>query len=74
MFFLWKTSTIYIELLFWNAPVKVHELTLLWFGLPGPILKKITLGPKIEHKLFELNTNSLFSNFWVLWNLSNGHF
>ena len=40
MFFLRKTSTIHI----WNfcsgMPLrKVHELTFLWFGLPGPLLK-----------------------------------
>ena len=36
--FLRKTSTIHIELLFRNALRKVHELTFLWFGLPGPLL------------------------------------
>ena len=38
MFFLGKTSTIHIELLFRNAPGKVHELAFLWFGLPGRLL------------------------------------
>ena len=33
VFFLGKTSTIHIELLFRNAPAKVHEPTFLWFGL-----------------------------------------
>ena len=38
MFFLRKTSTIHIELLFRNAPVKSSELNFLWFGLPAPLL------------------------------------
>ena len=33
-----KTSTIHIELLFRNAPVKSSWTDLLWFGLPGPLL------------------------------------
>ena len=49
MFFLRKTSTIHIQLLFRNVPVKVHELTFLWFGLPGPLLNKL-----LTHKTFSV--------------------
>ena len=38
MFFLRKTSTIHIELLFRNPPAKRSWTDLLWFGLPGPLL------------------------------------
>ena len=53
MFFnLRKTSTIHIELLFRNAPGKVHELTFLWFALPGPLL--IVKGEAQESLLYGL--------------------
>ena len=42
VFFLRKTSTIHIELLFRNAPAKSSWSSwtdLFWFGLPGPLLK-----------------------------------
>ena len=39
MFFLRKTSTIHISNFCSGMPLrKVHELTFLWFGLPGPLL------------------------------------
>ena len=39
-FFLGKTSTIHISNFCSGMPLrKVHELTFLWFGLPGPLLK-----------------------------------
>ena len=39
VFFLRKTSTIHISNFCSGMPLrKVHELTLLWFGLPGPLL------------------------------------
>ena len=40
VFFLRKTSTIHISNFCFGMPLrKVHELTFLWFGLPGPLLK-----------------------------------
>ena len=48
-FFLMKTSTIHISNFCSGMPPrKVHELTFLWFGLPGPLLIKTpyrTLSP-----------------------------
>ena len=39
VFFLRKTSTIHISNFSSGAPLRqVHELTFLWFGLPGPLL------------------------------------
>ena len=40
VFFLKKTSTIHIELLFRNAPAKSSWTDFFWFGLPGPLLKE----------------------------------
>ena len=49
VFFLWKTSTIHIELLFRNAPAKSSWTDLLWFGLPGPLLKLFF----VSHRLWQ---------------------
>ena len=40
-----KTSTTHIELLSGMPPEKVHELTFLWFGLPGPLLMNLGWSP-----------------------------
>ena len=41
VFFLRKTSTVHISNFCSGTPLrKVHELTFLWFGLPGPLLRK----------------------------------
>ena len=43
LFFLRKTSTIHKLNFCSGMPLrKVHELTFLWFGLPGPLLRKIS--------------------------------
>ena len=56
VFFLRKTSTIHIELCSGMPLRKVHELTFLWFGLPGPLLiflvRKGPLGRLPSSKLF----------------------
>ena len=42
MFFLRKTSMIHISNFCSGMPLwRVHELTFLWFGLPGPLLKNL---------------------------------
>ena len=38
VFFLRKTGTVHIELLFWNAPAKSSWTDFFGFGLPGPLL------------------------------------
>ena len=42
VFFLRKTSTIHIELLFRNAPAKSSWTDFFWFGLLGPLLSTMT--------------------------------
>ena len=51
VFFLRKTSTILIELLFRNAPVKSSWTDLFfWFGLLGPLLINIKRWKQFKHK------------------------
>ena len=52
---------------------KVHELTFLWFGLPGPLLRKVLpqISPDISHQRFSGRARFGSVTVWE-WNGSSG--
>ena len=71
VFFLRKTSTIHISNFCSGMPLrKVHELTFLWFGLPGPLLiflPRQRSGTCLQNSRDipgSLLRNSRTTNFW----------
>ena len=77
VFFLRKTSTIHIEFCSGMPLRKVHELTFLWFGLPGPLLKNVRISgtekrlglPSLQKCVCD-NFGEIWFGIWFeIWNL-----